>query len=454
MPCGTSLVKLGFFCWGGTGWGGTGDLWRPDAPQHGTSEKHRAREPRNLTHEVSHGSAHENAHGSVHEDVHGNAHEGWGFVCVKRTRGSPRRLPRECSRENFQCSRDIFLCSRMYTKVCSVDFHMSYFHMFCFLAGTDKHRTAKEMRRPLSCSRKTKAAQHLHDSTVSLSKSATTSDRHEKNAQKPFSPSSVPPIKRIPMKVHFVFAGAPTIAKISKSKKTLNILKKAVGSQRGKSRSVPEGGADFPAAVFLARKCPDLGRDSISCCRKISEEFARSVEICRGKTFPARNFGQPQPSRVFGNTGTPSYIQGKFLRVRRGCQASQRKGWPLGKSGKLPGNPWIAVKFHSERTSGEVAEKLPGKFGELPGKSGDFPEARGSLTPSQRLAKFVSNIQNTKVAWATLRWWNSREQAHLRISTPPQKKTSRKSGFFWASPFTMHPVCPPVHIREKLKGND
>ena len=57
-----------------------------------------------------------------------------------------------------------------------------------------------------------------------------------------------------------------------------------------------------------------------------------------------------------------------------------------GKSGKLPGNPWIAVKFHSVRTSGEVAEKLPGKFGELPGKSGDFPEARGSLTPSQRLA--------------------------------------------------------------------
>ena len=62
-----------------------------------------------------------------------------------------------------------------------------------------------------------------------------------------------------------------------------------------------------------------------------------------------------------------------------------------GKSGKLPGNPWIAVKFHSERTSGEVAEKLPGKFGELPGKSGDFPEARGSLTPSQRPAKLVSN---------------------------------------------------------------
>ena len=54
-----------------------------------------------------------------------------------------------------------------------------------------------------------------------------------------------------------------------------------------------------------------------------------------------------------------------------------------GKSGELPGNLWIAVKFHSERTSGEVAEKLPGK-------SGDFPEARGSLTPSQRLAELVA----------------------------------------------------------------
>ena len=64
------------------------------------------------------------------------------------------------------------------------------------------------------------------------------------------------------------------------------------------------------------------------------------------------------------------------------------------------GEPWIAVKFHSERTSGEVAEKLPGKFGELPGKFGelpgksrDFPEARGSLTPSQRPTKSVSNLQ-------------------------------------------------------------
>ena len=129
------------------------------------------------------------------------------------------------------------------------------------------------------------------------------------------------------------------------------------------------------------------------CCRHLvpsSDFFVQSYAVHIFVGFP--------PQKTFS--------QGKFLRVRRGCQASQRKGGPPGKSGKLPGksgelpgksgklpgNPWIAVKFHSERTSGEVAEKLPGKFGELPGKSGDFPEARGSLTPSQRLAKFVSNL--------------------------------------------------------------
>ena len=62
--------------------------------------------------------------------------------------------------------------------------------------------------------------------------------------------------------------------------------------------ALPQVRANFPAAVFLAGKCPNLGRDSISRCRKIGESFSSSVEICR-KTFPAGNFGQPQPSRVF-----------------------------------------------------------------------------------------------------------------------------------------------------------
>ena len=80
-----------------------------------------------------------------------------------------------------------------------------------------------------------------------------------------------------------------------------------------------------------------------------------------------------------------------FRSLEKSGKLLGKSGELPGKSGKLSGNLWIALKFHSERTSGEVAEKLPGKFGKLPGKSGDFPEARGSLTRSRRLAKIVSN---------------------------------------------------------------
>ena len=44
-------------------------------------------------------------------------------------------------------------------------------------------------------------------------------------------------------------------------------------SWRRKSSSVPEGGADFPAAIFLARDCPNLGKDSISQRAQRSKKF-------------------------------------------------------------------------------------------------------------------------------------------------------------------------------------
>ena len=97
-------------------------------------------------------------------------------------------------------------------------------------------------------------------------------------------------------------------------------------------------------------------------------------------------------------------LRESFCESGEGVRLPRERGWPPGKFGelpgkfgelpgkfgKLPGNPGIAVKFHIERTSGEVAENFRGSRRELPGKSGDFPEARGSLTPYQRLAKFVS----------------------------------------------------------------
>ena len=93
---------------------------------------------------------------------------------------------------------------------------------------------------------------------------------------------------------------------------------------------------------------------------------------------------------------------------RRGCQASQRKGLTSGevpelpgkfgelpgKFGELPGNLWIGLLLSStvRELPGKSPENFRGSWGNFRGKSGDFPEARGSLTPFQRLAKFVSKI--------------------------------------------------------------
>ena len=78
------------------------------------------------------------------------------------------------------------------------------------------------------------------------------------------------------------------------------------GGLVGKSSSVPEGAVNFPVAVFLAGKCPNLGRDSISCCRKIGEEFSSSVKICR-KTFPSKEFRTA--------TAFSSFLEGARFRV-------------------------------------------------------------------------------------------------------------------------------------------
>ena len=61
--------------------------------------------------------------------------------------------------------------------------------------------------------------------------------------------------------------GANNICHSKNSRKNYKLdsekLKKAVAVSEEKSSSVPEGGADFPAAICLAGKCPNLGGDSI-----------------------------------------------------------------------------------------------------------------------------------------------------------------------------------------------
>ena len=68
-----------------------------------------------------------------------------------------------------------------------------------------------------------------------------------------------------------------------------------------------------------------------------------------------------------------------------------------GKSGKLPGNLWIAVKFHSERTSGEVAGELPGKSpGNFRGSPGTFQKLGGARLPPSDSPNLSPNLCITK----------------------------------------------------------
>ena len=91
-----------------------------------------------------------------------------------------------------------------------------------------------------------------------------------------------------------------------------------------------------------------------------------------------------------------------------GVRLARETGWAPAESRNLRGSPgnfqgslgnfWgtsalllSSTVRGSQGISREVAREFPGRFGELPGKFRDFPEARGSLTPSPRLAKCVTN---------------------------------------------------------------
>ena len=63
------------------------------------------------------------------------------------------------------------------------------------------------------------------------------------------------------------------------------------------SRSIPIV-VHFRGAVFLHAKCRNSGRNSISPYQNIREERARTVEIIQ-RTFPAKSFRQPWPSKGF-----------------------------------------------------------------------------------------------------------------------------------------------------------
>ena len=121
----------------------------------------------------------------------------------------------------------------------------------------------------------------------------------------------------MPTKLRF-FSGKRARVAESKLDSRMDIYQKkvkkdvAVSEAKIQERSRRRG--RLSSSHFLAGKCSNLGRDSISCCRKIGEEFSSSVEICR-KTFPARNFTQPQPSLRDKKSMAMAMFKRKFART-------------------------------------------------------------------------------------------------------------------------------------------
>ena len=136
-------------------------------------------------------------------------------------------------------------------------------------------------------------------------------------------------------------------------------------------------------------------RNLLFVCRcKLTEFFAELTEFgaeLSEFSLPKQHSRNSIPPVSHVKKKKACLSQRKLLWVRRGCQASQRKGWPrgkfgelpgkfgklLGKFGKLPGNLRIAVKFHSERTSGEVAENFRGSSGNFRGSFRRLPRSSG-----------------------------------------------------------------------------
>ena len=92
------------------------------------------------------------------------------------------------------------------------------------------------------------------------------------------------------------------------------------------------------------------------------------VRISTGKAIQSRGSGHSLNRRTLKTEKLLSSSHSRKSALMSGFP--EKGGW--GTSGEVwetSGEPLVAGRFHSGRTSGEVAEKLPGKFGELPGIS-------------------------------------------------------------------------------------
>ena len=211
---------------------------------------------------------------------------------------------------------------------------------------------------------------------------------------------------------------------------------------RSKLRNTANQGIWSTIEIAWLPKRPrsELSDLAIGCDRIAAKN---NFDLARDRIGPTRPFTN-EPFSVFEfslivKTTTSSWMllwwrlkgQRKFLWVRRGCQASQRKGVTSGevqeppgksgelpgKSGKLPGNPWIAVKFHSERKSPKNFRGSSANFRWSPGTSQKLGGAwlpssdSPNLSPSFR----ADSSKKTTSSWMLLWWWLKEQSGQIVI---------------------------------------
>ena len=114
---------------------------------------------------------------------------------------------------------------------------------------------------------------------------------------------------------------SPELAELTKKSSGQKNSRRLWRSRTRKSSSVPEGAAYFPAAVFLAGKCLNLGRDSISCCRTISEEFSSQQRRNLPENFSSKEFWTATAFSSFLKWGQNDYLPNFYSRrmILRNC---------------------------------------------------------------------------------------------------------------------------------------
>ena len=93
-------------------------------------------------------------------------------------------------------------------------------------------------------------------------------------------------------------------------------------------------------------------------------------------------YSEPKSEKVFVSQERVSGFPEKGLTSGEVPELPGKSGELPGKFGKLPGNLRIAVKFHSERTSGEVAKNFRGSSGNLRGSPGTSQKLGGARLPT------------------------------------------------------------------------